>query len=313
MDANPLPVLKARPTNSHKGTFGTVGIVGGCAGSPSPPRLRMIGAPALAANAAIRAGCGLVKVACPDSILNQVLAIEPGATGYPIGTTHEGFLRIKDTLGVWDSLINDSDSIVVGPGMGSEGSTQPLMFQVMNQTPPERCKAIIVDADAINALTALDPMPMNRSLPIIMTPHPEEAARILRAMGLQGNPAGTHEQRLAVAKGLAERLGCIMVLKGAGTIVSDGSRSWTSQRGHPCLATGGTGDVLAGMIGSVIAQTKDDSNIGLFDAACIAVDAHGAAGELWVSKCGTTAGLDTHSLCNLIPQAMQQYRSTSGH
>ncbi|MBL4810434.1 MAG: hypothetical protein JKY43_10315, partial [Phycisphaerales bacterium] len=105
-----LPMLQPRPTDGHKGTFGTVGIIGGSIGSTDDLRARMIGAPALAAMSANRSGCGLVKIGAPESILNAVLTLAPMATGYPI---------IGDGTAVLDRLASESDTLIVGPGLGT--------------------------------------------------------------------------------------------------------------------------------------------------------------------------------------------------
>lgn len=294
-----LPTLQPRPADGHKGTFGTVGIIGGSAGKAGDSgtlKARMIGAPALVAMGANRAGCGLVKIGAPDAILNAVLTLAPFATGYPID---------NGSTAVLDRLASESDALVIGPGLGTSDAIERLITSAIHLD-AERAKCLVLDADAINTLCQLGPMPTAFTIPSILTPHPGEAARLLDSLDLVGNPSGSDEQRVDVCKLLASRLGCIVVLKGKGTVVSDVDRHWVCERGHPCLGVGGTGDVLAGMIGSLAAQCVNDPNVDLFASTCIAVDAHAHSGELWAAR-HSSAGLDPRDLGGLIPEALDVY------
>lgn len=298
MDCFTLPKLQPRPTDGHKGTFGTVGIIGGSVGSTDPLIARMIGAPALVAMSASRAGCGLVKIGAPEPILNAVLTLAPMATGYPIG---------EDGTAVLKRLASESDALVVGPGLGTTETIERLVTEAVNlDTLKAQC--LVLDADAINTLCKFNPMPPRFTLPTILTPHPGEAKRLLDALGIDGDPSGTTKQRTDVCSTLAQRLGCILVLKGKGTVVSDGKRHWVCQHGHPCLGAGGTGDVLAGMIGSLAAQCIDDPGMDLFASTCIAVDAHANAGQSWAQD-HAQAGLDPRDLGRYIPKIIGHYRT----
>ena len=304
-------MLKARPSDGHKGTFGTVGIIGGSSGNPGGTdnlHPRMIGAPSLAAMGANRAGCGLVKIGAPEPILNAILTLAPMATGYPIGVTLSGELISSDAEAVLDRLATESDTLVIGPGLGTGDEIEQLVLRAVAYKPSGRCRCLVVDADGINALCKAPDFVKSIEMPLILTPHPGEALRLLRALQLDGTPDGTHEQRVQVCATLADALGSIVVLKGQGTVVSDGQRSWTCEHGHPCLAAGGTGDVLAGMTGSLAAQCVNDSEVDLFVSTCIAVDAHAVSGQHWASTMDAQAGLDPSQLCDHIACAMSTHR-----
>ncbi|MBL4809495.1 MAG: NAD(P)H-hydrate dehydratase, partial [Phycisphaerales bacterium] len=308
------PLLDARPIDGHKGTFGTVGVIGGSAGNPGGPnelQPRMIGAPALVAMGANAAGCGLVKIGAPEPILSAILTLAPMATGFPIGITPNNQLIEADALSVLDRLASESDTIVIGPGLGIGKAIEQLVLSAVSMQEPRRCRSLIVDADAINALCNTDNFVDQFQVPAVVTPHPGEAQRLLDALGLDGTPAGPPEQRAIVCNTLADALGCIVVLKGMGTVVSDGQRCWTCSHGHPCLATGGTGDILAGMIGSLAAQCVDNPNVDLFISTCIAVDAHAKSGERWAAKMGASSGLNPQILGSLIPAEIQQNRRST--
>ncbi len=304
MDRAPLPTLPDRPDDGHKGSFGTVGIIAGSAGNAGGPgslKARMIGAPALVALGANSAGCGLVKVATPEPILNSVLTLAPMATGYPIGVAADGSLIAEDASAVLDRLASESDALVIGPGIGSGHDIELLVRNALS-VQSDRCKGMVLDADAINALCTMGRAGINLAhIPAILTPHHGEAKRMLDALGLEDHFDGTPEKHISVCNTLADALGCVVVLKGKGTVVSDGTRDWTCQHGHPCLATGGTGDVLAGVIGSLIAQYAPNSGLDLFACACIGAEAHAKSGEQWTSEMGAQAGLNPQNLVSFIP------------
>ena len=316
MDKFILPTLKPRPIDGHKGTFGTVGILGGSVGGSvdqtgqaNTLHPRMIGAPALVALGANSAGCGLVKIGAPDPLLTAILTLAPMATGYPIGTTQDGHMIDKDASSVFDRLIEESDALVIGPGLGIGEDTEQLVLHALKVPNMKRCRCLVIDADAITALCRAPAALKSIQTQAVLTPHPGEAQRLLDALGIQGHPFGSQQQRIEVSTTLAKALNAIVVLKGHGTVVSDGHRHWVCAHGHPCLGTGGTGDVLAGLIGAVIAQGLDNLEADVFASTCIAVDVHARAGELWSAETGASAGLDPRALCELLPLMMQEHRS----
>lgn len=320
LDAPPLPPVPIRSQNAHKGTAGTVAVVGG---SDDDGR-RMIGAPVLAAHAAIRAGAGLVRLVMPEHLLTAGLSMCPAATGVALPWDTEENLHPNLAADVMDTVIEDSDVLVVGPGLGDPLGVDTVTLRAVQQ---ERIP-VVVDADAINALCRIPRFMMDVHAAAVFTPHPGEFKRLCAAMGLKGE-LGLEESRADACERMAQRLGRIVVLKGAGTVVSDGHRTWTCQRGHPCLATGGTGDVLSGIIAGVIAQfvpsvqittmrtlaprlpTPPGRPLDLFDAARLGVEIHARAGEAWAARERASTGLNAADLPDLVPGVMETLRASA--
>lgn len=249
--SSPPKKLPTRDFRGHKGTFGTVVVVGGSAGNP-----RMIGAPALAALAALRSGCGLVKVLSPEPILNHVLTMCPGATGWGVAVDEGGDWVPHAASHAFDKLtvgVGGADAIVVGPGMGNGPGASRLALRAIQH---EGCP-VVLDADAINALATIADLHRDWRCAAVLTPHPGEFKRLASSLRIEAD-ATSPATRPTAAEELAQKLGAIVLLKGAGTVVSDGHRTWVHEvngtAGLPQLATAGTGDVLAGLIGGLIAQ-----------------------------------------------------------
>ena len=300
-----LPILPIRPADAHKGIFGAVGILGGAVGA-MPHQPRMLGAPAMCAQGAIRAGCGLVRIAAPEPILDAVLAMCPFATGYSFAVGNDGDLIAHEAAPILDALAQLSDALVLGPGMGTgEGVGKVVLRAVAQEDTP-----IVLDADAINALCLVPDFSQDLRAPTIVTPHPGEAERLGKALNLQINPSGTDEERASSCEQLAQRLGCVVVLKGARTVVSDGHRQWICDRGHPCMGVGGSGDVLAGIIGSLVAQFNPAKQLDLLECAIVGVHAHAVAGERWAASNDATGGMIATQLCTKIPAVLEQLRGS---
>jgi hydroxyethylthiazole kinase-like uncharacterized protein yjeF len=309
MDTSPLPPLPRRDPGGHKGVFGTVAIVGGCAHDD----VRMVGAVALAAVAALRAGAGLARVAAPEGILDAVLTICPSATGVPIPVDSRGRLEPHEAAAVIDGLVRDCTALVVGPGMGRGDGARAAAFRAVRQEDVP----VIVDADAIHNLADVPELARDFRAAAVLTPHPGEYRSLARPLNLTDDPVNP-DSRPGAAAGLARRLGCIVVLKGSGTIVSDGQRSWVNTTGNAALATAGTGDVLAGLIAGVAAQfvapmgRAPGKPLEFYDAARIAVACHGLAAERWVARRGAQAGMMALELAQEIPAALESMRSGRG-
>jgi len=297
-DTTELARLPSRDPNGHKGTFGTLCIVGGCARNETP----MIGAPALAARAAFRAGCGLVRLAMPSPILIAGLALEPSATGIGLAVDDDlNPIADSDTL----NLIRDANSLVVGPGLGSDLTrSRPIACLVSS------CIGLglptVVDADGLNVLASDGLLSKVDLASCILTPHPGEFARLAKARGIAADPTDPAERSDAAAT-LAHSLGCVVVLKGSHTVVSDGVKSWVCQRGHACMATAGTGDVLAGLIGSLAAQLPMH-DIPLYEVARLGVRAHAITGERWADHTGADAGMLARELADGLPRVVSEMR-----
>jgi hydroxyethylthiazole kinase-like uncharacterized protein yjeF len=302
-----LPHLPLRPLDGHKGVFGTVAIMGGSAGMHHDDEFAstMIGAPALAAMGAVRSGCGLVKVVAPAPIIEHVLTVAPFATGFGLEVDHDRAVIASKAVVVVDELVRTCHALVIGMGMGSGSEISQLVMRVISQeTTP-----VVLDADGIQALASMPDFVKDIRANLVITPHPGEAKRLMAALALDGNPAGDETERIESATKLAQRIGCIIVLKGKGTVVSDGHRVWVCQHGHPALGVGGTGDVLAGLIGSIIAQCRGDSEIDLFHACAIGVEAHAISGEHWAEAHNASGGMIASELADELISVIETMRT----
>jgi ADP-dependent NAD(P)H-hydrate dehydratase len=314
---NDLPRLPARDPMGHKGTFGTVLVIGGCCTRGGGGR-RMIGAPALAAIGALRAGAGLVKLVMPEPILDAGICICPSATGVPVPVDADGAMLAHEAARVIDEQSAGSQCIVVGPGLGDgEGARAAALRCVQQEEAP-----VVVDADGLNLLAEIPELWRDFRAAAILTPHPGEYRRLAEALAIDADPVERATRPDAAAQ-LAQRLGSVVVLKGAGTVVSDGQRTWINTSGGPMLATGGTGDVLAGVIAGLVAQhvafglpvtrggrdaRPPQKPLDLFDAARIGVYAHGLAGERWTQRHGTDAGLLAAEVAELVAEVLGEMR-----
>ncbi len=290
-----LPRLGARPADGHKGTFGTVCVLGGQAGGS---RI-MIGGPALSAIAALRAGAGLAVLAVPAPLVQSALTIAPSATGLSLPTDDQGHLRPSAVAELFDEHLAHVDCLAVGPGLGTGAAQQQIMARLIGreQSP------IVIDADGINALAGLAGFDRDLRAAAVLTPHPGEYARLAQALGLDADPVDPH-RRPAAAEALAQRIGCVVVLKGAGTVVSDGLNTWTNASGNPALATAGTGDVLTGVIAGLVAQyaSRSDGALSLYDCARIGVYAHGLSADRWrEANAGSDGGMLAADLLDELP------------
>lgn len=247
-----VPRLPRRPRDAHKGTFGTVLVVAGSEG--------MLGAAMLAANGALRGGAGLVRVAVPRALRPFV------ALAVPCATTVDRAAELR-------AAVATATAVVVGPGLGASAATRRLVASVLRGSRAP----LVLDADACNVLAPLR-RPIAARAPVVLTPHPGEAARLLGCSTQQ-----VQADRRAALRELVARSGAVVVLKGARTLVGDASRCFVNRTGNPGMATGGAGDVLAGLLGALLAQ-----GLPPFAAACLAVHAHGRAGDLVARRLGET-------------------------
>lgn len=293
-DSTP-PRLATRPSTGHKGTFGTVCVVGGCINDDSI----MLGAPSLAALGALRAGAGLVKLMMPAPLLAGALSVCPSATGVPM-EIEAGDIDVQSALEDFDEIVRTSAALVIGPGLGRSRGAAALTIRGIQQ---EDAPAVI-DADALNVLAETPDFWLDFRAAAVLTPHPGEFRRLAAAVRISGDPTDD-ATRPDLASALARKLGCIVALKGARSVVSDGVRAWTCERGHVCMATGGTGDVLAGAIAGVIASQKE---LSLYDAARIGVLAHAIAGERWAQSNHASGGMLATELAAELPQALEVLR-----
>lgn len=312
IDPAPLP---ARPADGHKGTFGTVLVVGGC--DMHQAHQVMIGAPALTANAALRAGCGLVKIAAPDSIVRHCLTHAPCATAVALPQTDSGTPAPSAAADVIDRAITSArvTALAVGPGWGVAYEQQQILIRLL----ADDAIPVVVDADGLTNLAAVPDFGPDIKAPLILTPHPGEYQRLAGALSIQVEYAGDDQSRRDCALALAQRLGCVVVLKGAHTVVTDGIRHWVSGYASSTLATAGTGDVLTGIAASLAAQyfkphwgrSKPEQRAGrdLFDLAVWAVRIHAGCAAVWADAHDhARAGMLATDLVDLIPAAMSRLK-----
>jgi ADP-dependent NAD(P)H-hydrate dehydratase len=303
-----LPRLPRRDPKGHKGTYGTVLVIGGSCRTGQ----RMLGAPALAATGAFRAGAGLVKLVTPEPIIDGAITICPSATGIPVPVDGDGGMLAHEVARVIDENLDGVQCIVVGPGLGAGHGAQAAALRCVQQdhTP------VVVDADAINQLAEIPELWRDFRAGAILTPHPGEYRRLAESLKIDADPLERATRPNAAAE-MAQRLGCVVVLKGSGTVVSDGQRTWVNTSGGPMLATAGTGDVLSGVIAGLVAQfvqfvwpagrpRPPQKPLDLFDAARIGVYAHGLAGERWAAAHHAGAGLVAGEVAELIPAVLEE-------
>ncbi len=299
-----LPPLPVRPPDGHKGTFGTVCVVGGqCADARV-----MLGGPAFSALAALRCGTGLAILAVPEPMMFAALTVAPSATGLALPVDDDGAFQPSAVATVLDQYLTQVNCLAVGPGLGADVPQQQMVMPLVHQ---ERVP-LVIDADGLNALAAVPEFQLDFHASAVLTPHPGEFRRLASAVGIE-LPLESPQQRIDAAGQLAQRLGCIVVLKGAGTVITDGLKSYVNPTGNVALATAGTGDMLTGLIAGLIAQfyaPRNDStnNLSLLDCARWGVYLHGLAADQWAQQNGTS-GLLAGDLLLELHRIMQEYRS----
>lgn len=274
-----LPSLPERPATAHKGTFGRVLIIGGSRG--------MSGAAALSGLGALRGGAGLVYVAVPTSVLPIVASIEPSFLTVALAEDESGHISEDSHLHL-ASLIPDHSVVAIGPGLGQSEGLANLVRKLYSAV----SLPMVVDADALNALARNKSILDRAGGPRILTPHPGEFARLIAS-----DTATVQNNREELAADFARKHQVVLVLKGQGTVVTDGRRLAVNSTGNSGMATGGTGDVLTGLIASLVAQ-----GMQAFDAAQLGVYLHGLAGDLAAAEL-TKPGLIASDLPRYLPFA----------
>jgi len=264
----------------------------------------MIGAPALTAAGALRAGCGLVRVLVPAPIVNDVIAMVPSATGIALEVDAHGGVLASRGAEVFDAALMAADAVVIGPGLGRGPGSEALSLRAVQQEDVP----VVVDADGLNALVGVPELWRDWRALAVITPHPGEYQRLAAWLGITRDPVDP-AQRTFAAEELAQRLGCVVVLKGQASVVSNGLESWVCQRGHPCMATVGSVDVLSGVIGGLMAQYAKQG-FSIFELAKIGVEAHARAGEAWAREHKASAGLLAMELADLMPGILEEMRGS---
>ena len=279
--------LPARPERAHKGDFGRLLVVAGSIDLPGAAMLTALGA--------MRAGCGVVRVATADSVAARLAASAPEVTWMALDEEAPGLIA----PGGWRRITAEAsayDAVVIGPGLGSQPATVRRARQLISSLPG----AVVVDADALNALADQPRWWQGVAGRLVLTPHPGEFGRLTGSDPPEGD---NDAARAAAAAESALRWDQVVVLKGARTVIAEpGGSVLRSDVSTPTLATAGSGDVLAGAIGAFLAA----GSTPLVAAAC-GVAVHGAAGLIAAERIGST-GVIARDIANLLPEAIAQLR-----
>jgi NAD(P)H-hydrate epimerase len=262
--ADVRPLLPPRRRTTHKGDYGHLLVIAGSEG--------YTGAPVLCAHAAARSGVGLVTLAVPRDVYPIVAANCPP----------EVMPRPLDRLGA----LADYDAVALGPGLGQAMETQRSVLDWISSCP----RPLVVDADGLNALARNISLLNTVNVPLVLTPHPGEMARLCNKSVRE-----VQAHRWEVARQFARAHRAVLALKGAGTIVTDSSnRLWVNLTGNPGMAKGGIGDALTGIIGALLAQ-----GLPALDAARAGVFVHGVAGDIACERCGERSMQASDLIANL--------------
>jgi NAD(P)H-hydrate epimerase len=276
-------LLPLRPKNAHKGSAGRVTLAAGSCG--------YVGAAALSSFAAVKGGAGLVTLLTPENT-REVLAIkltEVMVKGLPCSETDNRLLT-EEALDIVSEALDKADVLAIGPGFGVSEETGSLIREILVTV----AVPSVIDADAITALKDHTELLSHMLAEKVLTPHPGEMARItgIRVSEIEKN-------RVEVARLYAEKWQAVVVLKGVPTVVAlpDGT-VYLNTAGTPAMATGGSGDVLTGLIAALIGQ-----GLTVADAAVAGVYLHGLAGELAARG---SVGLAASELLQMLPEARRQ-------
>lgn len=269
-----------RPDDSNKGTLGSLLCICGSYG--------MAGAAIMAGKAALRCGIGLLKIAVPKSIYPVCATNILESVYYPLEETSNGVISSKNTDFLLE-MCEKSSAVVIGCGLSVCDDTKNLVQSVITNCE----KPLVIDADALNCICNKLEILKNLKAPAIITPHPGEMARLLHS-----TPKTVNSNRENTAINFAKKFGVVTVLKGAGTIIaSPDGEVYINHTGNSGMATGGSGDVLSGIIGSLLAQGAAPIN-----AAAAGVFLHGTIGDLAAEKLGKISMLPT-DMIDMIPTA----------
>jgi NAD(P)H-hydrate epimerase len=287
------PLLAPRARDANKGSYGHVLVIGGSLGKA--------GAAAMAGFSALRAGAGLSTVATPLSALATVAAFHPELMTEPLAETEQGAISLRALGPGLDSLL-ERKTLAIGPGISRNSETAEFVRAIVKRGDA----SMVVDADGLNAFEGAADKLNGRGRTLVITPHPGEMSRLtgLSIAEIQAN-------RLEVARNFAREHELIVVLKGHRTLIaapaaaSDGA-VWVNPTGNPGMATGGTGDVLTGMVAGLIAQHPQHA----LEATALAVYLHGVAGDLASESVGENSLVAT-DLVRFLPQAFEQTRNQS--
>jgi NAD(P)H-hydrate epimerase len=276
------PYFERRRKDAHKGTFGHLFILSGSLGKT--------GAALMAGKAALKMGAGLVTVGTPKSCLSIVARSMMELMTEPLPETAKGTFS-TNALGDAERLLAGKDALLLGPGISTHNSTQEFVLSLI----PRIKIPVVLDADALNILASKPDLLRSLSCPVVVTPHPGEFARLVHLSTKE-----VLEKRLELVPVFAEKYGVYVVLKGYRTLTAspDGS-VYINPTGNPGMASAGTGDVLSGMIASMIIQEKN-----ILEAVLAAVYVHGLSGDIGAHRVGEKP-LTAGNLITYLPQAIK--------
>jgi NAD(P)H-hydrate epimerase len=277
----PLPQLPPRKLTSHKGDFGRALLIGGSRG--------MAGAISLAAKATLRSGAGLVTVATPDVCQSTVASFEPSYMTLGLASDEDGRLAKMSHRPIVEAATT-ATAIGCGPGLGRSHD----LVQLVERLYFELVQPTVFDADGLNALARQPDILTRAGGQRILTPHAGELGRLVAKEG----PMPEQERRDRAAD-LALRCNVVVVLKGHQTFITDGHRREVNTTGNPGMATGGTGDVLTGVLVALLGQ-----GLSPFDAAHLGTYVHGLAGDLAAAELGQVSMIAS-DLLNFLPAAFK--------
>ncbi len=270
-----------RPHDANKGTMGTMLNISGS--------FSMAGACILSSMAALRSGVGLLKVAVPHSIYSIVASTVFEAVFVPVKDSNSGTVDSSSLDFLLDTA-KHCDSVLLGCGLKYSEDTVAFVSKFITAcTVP-----LLVDADGINALSANIDVLRQTNSDIVLTPHPKEMSRLC---GLSVDTI--QADRVGVARSFAKKYNAVVVLKGENTVVTDGERAFVNPTGNSGMAKGGSGDVLSGIIASLMAQ-----GVVGFEAACVGVYVHGLAGDMAAQSLSKTAMLP-RDIVEHLPKAFK--------
>ena len=270
-----LNILPDRDKEAHKGDFGKILLLCGSRG--------FTGAAYLAAMGALRSGAGLTFLGVPESIyeIEAVKLNEPVV--FPL--SDEGGKLSEAAIPDILERLPQMDAVLIGPGLGQSEGTYQVVKAILEAA---KCP-VVLDADGINVMAAHKDILRGRTNPTVLTPHAGEFARL----------GGKSEDRVAAAEEMARDLGCIILLKGHHTVITDGASTYINPTGNPGMAVGGSGDVLAGIITALVGQ-----GIAPLEAAACGAWLHGAAGDICAEEIGQYGMLPTDML-HVLPRLLK--------
>lgn len=289
--------LPERKRDGHKGSYGHVYIVAGSAGKS--------GAALMTGLAALRSGAGLVTLWLPEGLKNGVVGKFPELMTEFLPETNEG---TADQSGAEKVLaqLTQADVLILGPGMTTHESTKRLVWELVRRSPVP----VVLDADGLNAFVPPEASLENENgQPVILTPHPGEMARLI---GKKISEIQQH--RMTIASDYAVQHHCHVILKGFQTVIADPEGNlFLNTTGNPGMATGGTGDILAGMVGRFVASWKlqdlDGNRLSLVDYLAAAVYLHGLSGDLAAEE-GSMETIIATDLVAQFPRAIKKVRNS---